>query len=109
MESTPDAVSAAGGDEQVQPLRDEDATMTADPEQDPAQAEWERTQAIDEGSDVDATIATGRDPDEIPDPEDEIPFEDLHTAETQPETQDDAPVTAELGEDGQGDLSPEDL
>lgn len=109
MESTPDAVSDAGGDEQIQPLRDEDATTTGDPDRDPAQAEWERTQALDEGREVDVDTATGRDPDEIPDADDEIPFEDLHSSATQPETQDEDPVTAELGEEGQGDLSPEDL
>lgn len=76
---------------------------------DPAQEEWERTQAIDEGREPDLATATGRDPDEIPDPEDEIPFEDLHDQAAQPETQGDEPVSAELGEDGQGDVAPEDL
>ena len=109
MESTPDAVSAAGEDEPMQPLRDEDATTTADPADDPAQAEWERTQALDEGSDLDSTTATGRDPDELPDPDDEIPAEDLPGFGAQPETQGDEPVSADLGEDGQGDLAPEDL
>ena len=109
MESTPDAVFAAGEDEPMQPLRDEDTTSTADPADDPAQAEWERTQAIDEGSDLENATATGRDPAEISDPEDEIPAEDLPGAGSQPETQGGAPVSAELGEEGQGDLSPEDL
>lgn len=44
-----------------------------------------------------------------PDPGDEIPFEDLHDQAAQPETQGDEPVSAELGEDGQGDVAPEDL
>jgi len=109
MESTPDAFSTAGEDEPMQPLRDEDATTTADPADDPAQNEWERTQALDEGDEIDSTTVTGRDPDEIPDPDDEIPAEDLHSPGTQPETQGAEPVSAELGEAGQGDLSPEDL
>lgn len=109
MESTPDAVSAAGEDASAQPLRDEDATTAADPAADPAQAEWERTNTLDEGGDIDGSTATGRDPDEIPAPDDEIPFDDLHSPGSQPETQGDEPVSAELGEEGQGDLSPEDL
>ncbi len=39
MESTPDADSAAGKKAQMHPLRDEDASTTADPADDPAQAE----------------------------------------------------------------------
>jgi hypothetical protein len=109
MESTPDAVSDAGGDEEIQPLRDGDATTTANPADDPAQAEWDATTAADEGRDEATQTATGRDPDEIPDADDEIPFDDLHSSGAQPETQDDDPVAAELGEDGQGDLAPEDL
>lgn len=109
MESTSDTVSGAGGDEPVQALRDEDATANADPAQDPAQAEWEHTEEVDEGRDRVGDTATGRDPAEIPDADAEIPFQDLHSASAEPETQDEDPVTAELGEEGQGDLSPEDL
>ncbi|WP_144796798.1 sugar ABC transporter ATPase [Microbacterium paludicola] len=76
---------------------------------DPAQQEWERTQALDEGVELNETVVTGRDPAELPDADDEIPFEDIPAEGLLPETQDDDPVTAELGEDGQGDLSPEDL
>lgn len=109
MESTPDAVSSAGGDEQIQPLRDGDATAGADASADPAQAEWERTEAVDEGGDLEGDTATGRDPDEIPNPEDEIPFEDLPSSGVQPETQGSDPAVAEIGDEGEGDLSPEDL
>ena len=105
MESTPDALSDAGGDEPMQPLRDEDATATADASADPAQAEWERTQTGEGTGDT----ATGRDPAEIPDPADEIPAEDLPPTGAQPETQDADPAIADLGPDGEGDLSPEDL
>lgn len=99
-----------GGDEAVQPLRDGDATSQSDPSADPAQAEWERTEALDEGGEErpDAT-ATGRDPDEIPDPDDEIPTQDLPGSEPQPETQGEDPVIAELGDEGEGDLSPGDV
>lgn len=109
MASTPDADSYASGDEEMQPLRDGDATTTTDPSADPAQAEWDRTRAVDEGYDLGTDTATGRDPDEIPNPDDEIPADDLPTAEEQPETQGGDPTGAELGEDGEGDLSPVDL
>lgn len=112
MDSTPDAISDAGEDEQVQPLRDRDATATADPADDPAQAEWDQTTAVDEGANEDGpdpATATGRDPAEIPDPADEIPAEDLHGSAAQPESQGEDPLIADLGEEGEGDLSPEDL
>ncbi|WP_315105561.1 sugar ABC transporter ATPase [uncultured Microbacterium sp.] len=105
MESTPDDV---GG----QPLRDGDATTEADPSNDPAQAEWERTEALDDGAaseDLEASTATGRDPDEIPDPDDEVPAEDLPGSAPQPESQGEDPVLADLGEEGQGDLGPGDV
>lgn len=105
MESTPDDV---GG----QPLRDGDATTEADPSNDPAQAEWERTEALDDGAapeDLAAQTATGRDPDEIPDPDDEVPAEDLPNSTPQPESQGEDPVLADVGEEGQGDLGPGDV
>ena len=39
----------------------------------------------------------------------EIPLTDLPSDQEQPESQGDEPVEAELGEEGQGDLAPEDL
>ncbi|WP_417511176.1 hypothetical protein [Microbacterium sp.] len=39
----------------------------------------------------------------------EIPEEDMPSTSEQPETQGEDPVTAELGEQGEGDLSPEDV
>lgn len=95
--------------ETVQPLRDAEATSFADPSDDPAQAEWERTEALDAGEDVDETTATGADPDELPSVDDEIPAQDLPTSGLQPETQEGDPIVAEIGEDGEGDLSPNDL
>lgn len=95
--------------ESVQPLRDDEATSFADPSDDPAQAEWERTEARDAGEDVDETTATGADPDELPSVDDEIPARDLPTSGLQPETQEGDPVIAEIGEDGEGDLSPNDI
>lgn len=41
--------------------------------------------------------------------DDQIPTSDLPTTGEQPDTQGADPVTAELGENGQGDLAPEDL
>lgn len=105
MESTPDDVAG-------QPLRDGDATTEADPRDDPAQAEWERTGARDAGlgeDDLDPATATGRDPDEIPDPDDQIPAEDLPASPSQPESQGEDPVLADIGDEGQGDLGPGDV
>ncbi|WP_431806355.1 sugar ABC transporter ATPase [Microbacterium paraoxydans] len=107
MASTPEDTGPA-----PQPLRDGDATSEADPSDDPAQAEWERTEALDDGASVDeleAATATGRDPDEIPDPDDEVPAEDLPGSGPQPESQGEDPVLADLGEEGQGDLAPGDV
>lgn len=93
----------------LQPLRDGDATSTADPADDPAQVEWDRTTLADEGVATDADTATGADPAEIPDDADEVPRDDLVPEEAQPETQGESPFEAELGDEGQGDLAPEDL
>lgn len=107
MASTPEDTGPA-----PQPLRDGDATSEADPSDDAAQAEWERTEALDDGASVDeldAATATGRDPDEIPDPDDEVPADDLPASGAQPESQGEDPVLADLGEEGQGDLGPGDV
>ncbi|MFB8385604.1 sugar ABC transporter ATPase [Microbacterium sp. NPDC055910] len=89
MNSTPDAPQ-----EDFQPLGDRDSSIEADPAEDPAQAEWDGTTGIDAERPVDDT---------------EIPASDLPDAAAQPETQGTDPVAAELGEEGQGDLAPEDL
>ena len=114
MNSTPeDTGSIVETDETgIQPLRDGDTSMTADPADDPAQAEWDRTTLLDEGvapEDLNPTTATGADPDEIESDDDEIPFADQPDADLQPESQGEDPLVVELGEDGEGDLSPEDL
>ncbi len=112
MNSTPDGLFVSADGEEVQPLRERDATALNDPSDDPAQAEWERTEALDNGAseaDLDAATATGRDPDEIPDADDEIPYEDLHGTDAQPETQSADPAIADLGVEGEGDLAPEDI
>jgi hypothetical protein len=98
-------------DPTVQPLRDGDTSIEPDPTIDPAQAEWDRTTALDEGAspdDLDPATASGADPDEIPSPLDEVPADDLPAEFRQPESQGDDPAIADLGEDGQGDLAPED-
>lgn len=92
-----------------QPVQDRDTSITPD---DPAQAEWDRTTALDAGvpvEDLDAATATGDDPAQIPADDDDIPAADLPSATEQPDTQGGSPLTAELGDDGQGDLAPEDL
>jgi hypothetical protein len=76
---------------------------------DAAQAEWDATTAADAGADLDIETATGGDPAELPSDVDDVPFDDLHLGDRDVETQGTDPVDAELGEDGQGDLSPEDL
>lgn len=112
MDSTPDGFSVSDDADEGQPLGERDATALGDLSTDPAQAEWERTDALDSGvseSDLDTATATGRDPDEIPDADDEIPVEDLHGSGSQPETQNADPAVAELGDTGEGDLAPEDI
>lgn len=91
----------------AQPIEGTDTSVTPN---DPAQAEWDRTTAIDEGLNPDdVSTATGGDPAEIPADDDDIPADDLVTDLEQPDTQGTLPLEAELGDDGQGDLSPEDL
>jgi hypothetical protein len=110
--STPDNAFTTSDDTAMQPLRDNDTSIEPDPAADPAQAEWDRTNALDAGvdpDDLDAATRTGADPDEIPSDDDEIPAADQPSEELQPDTQGDSLIEAELGEDGQGDLAPEDL
>lgn len=114
MESTPgdDIPQAPDGVTGIQPIRDRDTSIEPDPTQDPAQAEWDRTTALDEGAseeDLDAATLTGDDPAQISDERDQIPATDLPSGALQPETQGEEPEIAELGEEGQGDLAPEDL
>ena len=64
----------------IQPLRDADSSIEPDSDEDPAQAEWDRTTALDEGvdpEDLDVATATGDDPDQIPSDDEEIPRSDL--------------------------------
>ncbi|MFE1664501.1 sugar ABC transporter ATPase [Microbacterium sp. P02] len=98
--------------EALQPLRDGDTSIEPDAAADPAQAEWDRTTAIDEGADpedLDIETATGDDPAQLPADDDDVPAFDLPGDGLQPETQGAGPLDAELGDDGQGDLAPEDL
>ncbi|MDN3494642.1 hypothetical protein QL996_01765 [Planococcus sp. APC 4015] len=88
-----------------QPVQDLDTTI--DP-QDPAQAEWEQSHG-ESAPEEDVATATGDDPAQIPADDDDIPADDLPGWSEQPDTQGASPLTAELGEDGQGDLAPEDL
>ena len=79
MTSTPDQDASTGfavTDAEAQPLRDGDTSIEPDPTEDPAQAEWDRTTLLDAGvppEDLAGTTATGDDPDEIGDEDDEIP------------------------------------
>lgn len=91
---------------------DKDTSIEPDPTLDPAQAEWDRTTALDDGvpADVlDSSTATGDDPAQISDDRDQIPATDRPGSVYEPETQGRDLNEAQLGEDGQGDLAPEDL
>jgi len=105
----PDVPQAPDGQLGVQPMRDRDTTIEPDPTRDPAQAEWDRTTAEDAGvAEDDTATATGDDPAHLASPEDDVPRTDLPPESFQPETQGLPPEEAELGDLGQGDLSPED-
>ena len=114
MTSTPETEGSLGiteTEDGIQPLGGGDTSIEPDPTEDPAQAEWDRTTLLDAGvppEDLAGTTATGDDPDEIGDEDDEIPSYDLSTEAQQPESQGLDPVIADLGEEGEGDLSPND-
>lgn len=92
---------AAAADEPYENVNENDTSVTQDPAADPAQREWD--------GDLDPGVTgTGADPAEIPDEGDEIPFDDLPGSEEQPESQGEDPALIDLGEEGQGDVSPED-
>lgn len=93
----------------IQPVNGGEATAYADPADDPAQAEWERTEALDAGEDIDDATATGADPDELASDEDQVPREDQPDSGLQPESQAEDPLVVDLGEDGEGDLGPNDV
>ncbi|WP_295823706.1 sugar ABC transporter ATPase [uncultured Microbacterium sp.] len=114
IDPTPDATTPAAdvGIAGVQPLRDGDTSIEPDPSLDPAQAEWDATTALDEGADpadINPATATGADPAEIPADDSDIPLEDIHPESTGTDSQGEDPGVVELGEEGQGDLAPEDL
>lgn len=103
-----DIPQAPDGQTGIQPIRDRDTSIEPDPTRDPAQAEWDRTTALDAGEDPDIETATGDDPAHLPADDDDVPRADLPSASLQPDTQGMTPEEAELGDSGQGDLAPED-
>ncbi|WP_396645018.1 sugar ABC transporter ATPase [Microbacterium sp.] len=112
VSSDPTVPSAPDGVTGVQPLRDGDTSIEPDPALDPAQAEWDATTARDEGADpadLAPATATGADPAEIPADDSDIPLEDVHPESAGTDSQGEDPGVVELGEEGQGDLAPEDL
>ncbi|QBE49524.1 sugar ABC transporter ATPase [Leucobacter triazinivorans] len=115
MESTPNVPSDETGPEELAPLGDRDATATEPAADDPAQREWEAAAPLDDAG-ADASDAASA-PAPIPAPgsdvaaggdQSEVPAADLPTSESQPESQGEDPVVAELGDDGEGDLAPGD-
>lgn len=110
MSTNDDSIRATDVDgAPVQPLRDQDTSIEPDPAADPAQAEWDATTAQEAGEDADIATATGADPAEVPADDDDIPASDIHPDLDLPETQGVDPLESELGDDGQGELTPEDL
>lgn len=112
MNRNPEEAKLRASSEDVapQPLRNDDTSI--EPEEDPAQAEWDRTTALDDGvdpDDLDAATGTGDDPAQVPTDDEEIPAADLPVEDAQPETRGNEPLVAELGDDGEGDLAPEDI
>lgn len=104
-----DIPPAPDGQVGMQPLRDRDTSIEPDPALDPAQAEWDRTQAADAGVfDDDAATATGDDPAHLASEDEEVPRADMPPESLQPDSQGQDPELAELGDEGQGDLAPED-
>ena len=111
MEPKPDEATESN-EEIARPLRDGDATVVGDGREDPAQAEWDRTDALENGvaeDDLDPPTMTGADPDELPSPDDEIPAEDRIDSRRQPETQGADPLLADIGDEGEGDIGTGDL
>jgi len=51
----------------------------------------------------------GDDPAQLPAYDDEIPLDGIHPDDTGTDSQGEDPGVVELGEEGQGDLAPEDL
>ena len=90
------------------PLGDSDASITPGAI-DPAQEEWDGL--ISESGEplVESATATGDDPAQIAADDDDIPAEDIRAGFEQPESQGADPLIADIGEDGEGDLSPEDI
>lgn len=106
MEPTPDGLTEVNDFDEVQPIRDTDATTMDDPTADAAQAEWEREAALDGTTIEDDRVLPAPRTDSAEAGTDE-PI-DRTGDEALPESQGDAPLLADLGEDGEGDLSPED-
>ncbi len=99
----------AGTSVPAQPLSDNDTSIAADADADPAQAEWDGRLSETGTPPAEPATATGADPAEIPADDDDIPASDVRAGLDQPESQGEDPLVAELGEEGEGDLSPEDL
>ncbi|WP_100813714.1 sugar ABC transporter ATPase [Microbacterium lacus] len=92
-----------------QPLSDIDTSIAADADADPAQAEWDGRLSENGAPLAEPATATGADPAEIPADDDDIPATDVRAGLDQPESQGEDPLIADLGDEGEGDLSPEDL
>jgi len=104
-----DIPPAPDGQVGMQPMRDEDSSIEPDPTLDPAQAEWDATTGADaDDFDQDTATATGDDPAQLPSDDEEVPRFALPPESAQAETQGLPPELAELGDEGQGDLAPED-
>ena len=99
----------AGTSAPWEPLRDNDTSIAPDADADPAQAEWDGRISETGSPLAEPATATGADPAEIPADDDGIPATDVRAGLDQPESQGESPLIADLGDEGEGDLSPEDV
>ena len=106
---------AVGGTDPVdgsvpsQQLSENDTSVSANPDADPAQAEWDGLITETGAPLAEPATATGADPAEIPADDDDIPATDVRAGLDQPDTQGADPLLIDIGEDGEGDLSPGDV
>lgn len=92
-----------------QRLSDDDTSISPDADADPSQAEWDGRLSETGEPLAEPATATGADPAELPADDDDIPAADVRAGLDQAESQGRDPLIAELGDEGEGDLAPEDL
>lgn len=104
-----DITDESGASLPNEPLSENDTSIAPNPDADPAQAEWDGLISETGAPLAEPATATGADPAEIPADDDEIPATGVRAGLDQPESQGEDPLIVDLGDEGEGDLSPEDL